>query len=317
MPSNHPLHLHSPTPFGSVMLGRDFRGKKYRFGFNGKEKNSELNSDNYAFEARIYDGRIGRWLSVDPLEMKFPNLSPYLNSENNPLYFMDNDGREPNRSQAANWTQIKAVLTNYFNISKNNQSLDKLKYTEGDAGGAAVGPFGGPEGLRYIYTEKYGWIDFGHFFQVAAGMENKANSTSFGKGGHWFIKNSIGAYMVATIALWDKTKEVEYAQDKNSDTYWSYEDGPSNLAGLDFWFKYYDNDGNLVEKLEDFFKDAEAKEPFEAPNYAIMQDKPQDCRWFEQNISMAKLNEPKPTLENKKAHPDAKPQTKSKNQSAK
>jgi hypothetical protein len=32
---------------------------------------------------------------------------------------------------------------------------------------------------------------------------------------------------------------------------------------------------------------------------------------------MAKLNEPKPTLENKKAHPDEKPQEKSKNQSAK
>jgi RHS repeat-associated protein len=74
------------------MLGRDFRGEKYRFGFNGKEKNSELNSDNYDFGARIYDGRLGRWFSVDPLAEEFPNMSPFNFCLNNPIHFVDPDG---------------------------------------------------------------------------------------------------------------------------------------------------------------------------------------------------------------------------------
>jgi RHS repeat-associated protein len=75
------------------MLGRDFRGEKYRFGFNGKEKNSELNSDNYYFGARIYDGRIGRWFSVDPFECSYPFSSPYSYTLNNPIKCTDPDGR--------------------------------------------------------------------------------------------------------------------------------------------------------------------------------------------------------------------------------
>ncbi len=94
MPSNHSFKPHSLTPFGSVMLGRDFRGEKYRFGFNGKEKNSEFNSDNYDFGARIYDGRIGRWFSVDPLTIKYPSYSPFHFGYCNPLITIDLDGNE-------------------------------------------------------------------------------------------------------------------------------------------------------------------------------------------------------------------------------
>jgi RHS repeat-associated protein len=75
------------------MLGRGFNGEKYRFGFNGKEKNSELNSDNYAFGARIYDGRLGRWFSVDPKAANSPNWSPYRSFFCNPIRFIDPDGK--------------------------------------------------------------------------------------------------------------------------------------------------------------------------------------------------------------------------------
>ena len=74
------------------MLGRDFRGEKYRFGFNGKEKNTELNSDNYDFGARIYDGRIGRWYSVDPLFSKRNWLTPYNFVQNKPITKIDPNG---------------------------------------------------------------------------------------------------------------------------------------------------------------------------------------------------------------------------------
>ena len=41
-------------------------GSGYRYRFNGKEKDYGIANDNYDYGARMYDGRIGRWLTVDP-----------------------------------------------------------------------------------------------------------------------------------------------------------------------------------------------------------------------------------------------------------
>lgn len=43
---------------------------------------------------RIYDARIGKFLSVDPLQKKYPNLTPYAFAENKPIAGVDLDGRE-------------------------------------------------------------------------------------------------------------------------------------------------------------------------------------------------------------------------------
>ncbi len=43
---------------------------------------------------RYYDPTIGRWLIPDPLAGKHPNLSPYVYSFNNPLKYIDPDGRD-------------------------------------------------------------------------------------------------------------------------------------------------------------------------------------------------------------------------------
>lgn len=66
----------------------------YRFGFNGKEKVDEINGsgNDMDFGARIYDARLGRWLSVDARFAKYPDLSPFTFSENNPIIMVDNGG---------------------------------------------------------------------------------------------------------------------------------------------------------------------------------------------------------------------------------
>src|ERR1035437_8895962 len=72
-------------------------GKPYRYGFNGKESDFEVNNiggSSYDFGARIYDPRLGRWLSVDPLQRKYASLSPYNFTSNNPILFVDKDGRD-------------------------------------------------------------------------------------------------------------------------------------------------------------------------------------------------------------------------------
>ncbi len=46
------------------------------------------------FGARMYDPAIGRWWSPDPLAEMFISMTPYCSFGNNPLYFIDPDGRK-------------------------------------------------------------------------------------------------------------------------------------------------------------------------------------------------------------------------------
>lgn len=69
----------------------------YRYGFNGKEMDNEIKGitgSSYDFGARIYDPRIGRWLSLDPLARKYPMMSPYNFVANSPIKFVDFDGKD-------------------------------------------------------------------------------------------------------------------------------------------------------------------------------------------------------------------------------
>jgi RHS repeat-associated protein len=49
---------------------------------------------NLDFGARIMDVRLGRWLSVDPLQKKYPNESNYIFVSDNPILYKDADGRD-------------------------------------------------------------------------------------------------------------------------------------------------------------------------------------------------------------------------------
>src|SRR5579884_4195472 len=79
------------------MVGRTFNGGLYRYGFNGKEMDNEVKGDGnqYDYGARIYDPRIMRFLSVDPLSGKYPFYSSYQFAGNSPIKNIDIDGKEP------------------------------------------------------------------------------------------------------------------------------------------------------------------------------------------------------------------------------
>ena len=83
-------------PFGMVMPGRDSSTMNYRYGFQGMEQddNHKGNGNSYTTEFRQYDPRVGRWLSVDPMEEKFPMLNPYTAFSNNPINKIDPLGNE-------------------------------------------------------------------------------------------------------------------------------------------------------------------------------------------------------------------------------
>jgi RHS repeat-associated protein len=79
-----------------VMPQRQFSAGGYRYGFNGKENDNDVkgtaNQQDYGM--RIYDPRLGRFLSVDPITDSYPMLTPYQFASNRPIDGIDLDGKE-------------------------------------------------------------------------------------------------------------------------------------------------------------------------------------------------------------------------------
>ncbi len=71
-------------------------GTGYRYGFNGKENDNEVkgNGNQQDYGMRIYDPRVGKFLSVDPLTNDYPMLTPYQYASNRPIDGIDLDGLE-------------------------------------------------------------------------------------------------------------------------------------------------------------------------------------------------------------------------------
>ncbi len=83
------------SPFGAPLAERTWQGSEYRYGYNSKERDNEINGfgNAYDFGARIYNGRLGRWMSLDPLMQKYPSSSPFNFCLNNPILNIDPDGK--------------------------------------------------------------------------------------------------------------------------------------------------------------------------------------------------------------------------------
>jgi RHS repeat-associated protein len=80
------------------MVGRKYSATTattYRFGFNGKEDDKDINVGVQDYGMRIYSERLGRFLSVDPLSNKYPWYTPYQFAGNTPIQAIDLDGGEP------------------------------------------------------------------------------------------------------------------------------------------------------------------------------------------------------------------------------
>ncbi len=106
----------------------------YLFGFNGKENDNEVKGEGNSldFGARIYDSRLGRWLSVDPLADDAPGWTPYRYCFNNPIKLIDPDGRSEGSPDEWNfnvetgetkWVSNKGgAETQYVNFTDNKGS---------------------------------------------------------------------------------------------------------------------------------------------------------------------------------------------------
>jgi RHS repeat-associated protein len=68
-----------------------------RYFYQGSEMDMEIkgNGNSYDFGERMLDPRLGRWLSRDNFEKKYPEISPYVYSVNSPILLSDENGDYP------------------------------------------------------------------------------------------------------------------------------------------------------------------------------------------------------------------------------
>jgi RHS repeat-associated protein len=81
-------------PFGKQWEDANLIANTNRWGFNGKEKQTVYGINYLDYGARMYDEILGRWMSLDPLAIKYYSLSPYSYCANNPLKYIDPDGKK-------------------------------------------------------------------------------------------------------------------------------------------------------------------------------------------------------------------------------
>ena len=80
-------------PFGGVFAATN-NVQPYKY--NGKEFDSRNGLNWYDYGARHYDATLGRFVSVDPLAKQDYAVSPYTYCGNNPIMYIDPDGRFAN-----------------------------------------------------------------------------------------------------------------------------------------------------------------------------------------------------------------------------
>jgi len=121
-------------PFGMQMGGRSYNQglEDNIYKYSSKELDEEQLTggklDWYYFGARYYDPDIGRWLRVDPMADKFPDITPYHYTHNNPLNKIDPDGRRDDWNTFISKKEIHNASTHNISISNTKQEL--VAFTE-------------------------------------------------------------------------------------------------------------------------------------------------------------------------------------------
>ncbi|MBS1736096.1 MAG: hypothetical protein JSS98_05750 [Bacteroidetes bacterium] len=170
----------------------------YRYGFNGKENDNEVKGENntLAFENRIYDSRLGRWYSIDPLQRKYAGLSPYNFVENNPLVYVDKNGKDKwlniiVTDQRTGKTTRLSILIDHDIKSEINRV-----YNPGDS-----------------YTDTYDWFDIDLNYNITVDKNGKSNATFTEANGKYQTNTWWNWKWKARLNIWSKgTKDADIGE---------------------------------------------------------------------------------------------------------
>jgi RHS repeat-associated protein len=214
-------------PFGSLLPGRKYNSGSSRHLFQGQEHDDEINGgvgSSYAFEYRIHDPRVGRFLSIDPLTGKYPQWTPYSFSGNQVTATTELEGLEP-----------KEDMSPVGGAAPSTKNLGLLGTATGISNGKpiSVGPSSGNRG------------------EVVANTQTESRQTSeSGK-----IKSPVGSGL--TINIEENQTNVKsnffYTVKTTHYSRTSVGDGPLNLTianGQDVTLSYEANLGAMRAAIE-------------------------------------------------------------------
>ena len=162
------------------------------------EKDDEIKGEgnSYTTEYRMQDPRLGRFFIVDPHASSYPNISPYAYVANNPLIYIDPDGRDIIIRKDADRNVILGNLQKLTN--------DKLVYTTLDNGDiqvkiASLGNGDKPAGtnlIRRLNSSDLTVTIIDEYTTFYANPENKENAS-----------NTVGTNITVNFASGD-TREL-------------------------------------------------------------------------------------------------------------
>ncbi len=206
---------------------------------------------------------IRKWLSVDPLADKYPNISPYAYCNWNPVMLVDVTGKEPNKKLMGTSAEFRLLLDNSTRMvgtfkgekaAEYMRNLSNYKITKFKFEPTQTGYFNNKKG-RYIYTKKGGWIDMVHFLFYA---------------GKAYKYKCSGQENPVETAISDGMMQEKMDQYISPHSAYSYEDLPTDAFGAYFGANYFDPNSNasLGEQVEKYLNEVlQATKPYFAPNF--------------------------------------------------
>ncbi len=121
--------------FGMSHAGNFPKNTTNKYQFGGKEFNSDFDWNALDFGARWYDATLGRWNVVDPLSSDFAPWSPYSYTFDNPIRFIDPDGKAPfdnyYRNAAGDIVMIERTgdtVDNFYTVSDNSDGQSTVTF---------------------------------------------------------------------------------------------------------------------------------------------------------------------------------------------
>ncbi len=115
------------VPFGEVFIEERNNTWNTPYLFNAKEFDEETGM--YYYGARYFEPRLSLWMSTDPLQEKYENISPYIYCANSPIRYTDPKGMEVEADELS-MKNISYTLTKqeakYVRFDKNGV-LDKKR----------------------------------------------------------------------------------------------------------------------------------------------------------------------------------------------
>ena len=99
-------------PYGELLVDEHSSSEDLPYKFNGKQFDDETGL--YYYGARYMDPKISMWLGVDPLMEKYPNVTGYCYTMDNPIKFIDPNGKETYviKNKTGTYTVVGGILNN-------------------------------------------------------------------------------------------------------------------------------------------------------------------------------------------------------------